>query len=399
MPSQVNLLKVFVASPSDIKDERVILEEVIDDINKVFNTRNGLGFELIKWETDTHPGVGEDAQSVINNQIGDNYDVFIGLLWTRIGTPTKREASGTIEEIMRAYQRAKDKPESIRLMIYFRTSPISPDEINGEQISKVQEFKRSIGDLGVYWWPYNTVRDFERHVRLHLQNALLDFGNKWGTRDHEIDLINNVNKDVSEVRDDLLLKRNLGTEADILRLSGFIENAFDLANASVIRIQNSIQLFGNKTREQTNKLEEIRHDPKRQEKALANLDSYSHDIDNFVTEIEALLPELSKNFRSGIDYFVELISSERAITGRLDRQTKLKIFKSLNEMKSSGIEAQNSFNYSRTVNQHLPDQPLRLKQSKAHLLGVLDNLQDEFQTQVSLVTEAIKVSESTFGWA
>ena len=146
------------------------------------------------------------------------------------------------------------------------------------------------------------------------------------------------------------------------------------------------------------KLERIQYEPKRQEKVLANLDSYSYDINNFVTEVEVLLPELSKNFRSGIDYFLELISSEGAISGTLDRQIKLKILKSLNEIKSSGVEAQSSYSYYRAVNQNLPNQPLRLKRSKARLLKALGNLQDEFQTQASLATEAIKVCESIFRW-
>ena|SRR3989337_1199459 len=32
-------------------------------------------------ETHTYPGIGEDAQDVINKQIDDDYDIFIGLMW------------------------------------------------------------------------------------------------------------------------------------------------------------------------------------------------------------------------------------------------------------------------------------------------------------------------------
>ncbi len=173
-------LKVFLASPSDIKKERQILKTVIDEINKLYLDRLGLGFQLLKWETNTYPDVGDDVQSVINDQIGDNYDVFIGILWTRIGTQTKRALSGTLEEFTRAYDRSKANPDNIHLMMYFRNSALSPDQIDTQQLSEVQNFKGKLGDLGVYWWAYKTSLDFERQVRLHLSTVLLDTGVRWG---------------------------------------------------------------------------------------------------------------------------------------------------------------------------------------------------------------------------
>src|SRR5215207_5556058 len=98
MPTQITNLKVFVASPSDVIDERIILEQVTNELNKLIGAGLGVRLELVKWETDSYPGLGDDAQAVINEQIGDDYDIFIGILWTRFGTPTTRDKSGTAEE-------------------------------------------------------------------------------------------------------------------------------------------------------------------------------------------------------------------------------------------------------------------------------------------------------------
>ena len=107
------LLQVFVASPSDITDERTLLADVVAEFNKTWGNRNGVTLELLRWETDSRPGFGADAQEVINNQIGDEYDIFIGIMWGRFGSGTKRAESGTEEEFNRAYARLSDSPNSV----------------------------------------------------------------------------------------------------------------------------------------------------------------------------------------------------------------------------------------------------------------------------------------------
>src|SRR5260370_522368 len=50
------------------------------------------------------PGVGVDAQAVLQPYIGD-YDVYVGVMRHRLGTPTRRAASGTVEEFQDARRR------------------------------------------------------------------------------------------------------------------------------------------------------------------------------------------------------------------------------------------------------------------------------------------------------
>lgn len=53
------------------------------------------------FETDIMPGFGSDPQAVINEQINDDFDIFVGLLKGKFGTPTPRAGSGTEEEFRR----------------------------------------------------------------------------------------------------------------------------------------------------------------------------------------------------------------------------------------------------------------------------------------------------------
>lgn len=107
MPRESVILQIFVASPSDVSDERELLETVVAQLNQTWSTSLGITFELVKWGTHVHPSFSSDPQAVINEQIGLEYDVFIGIFWGRLGTSTPRAASGAIEEFDRAYSRSK----------------------------------------------------------------------------------------------------------------------------------------------------------------------------------------------------------------------------------------------------------------------------------------------------
>ena len=63
-------LRVFVASPSDVRDERERLERVTQAMNRPGGTaqRLGLRLELSRWETDVAPDAGL-SQAVVFDQL------------------------------------------------------------------------------------------------------------------------------------------------------------------------------------------------------------------------------------------------------------------------------------------------------------------------------------------
>ena len=135
MPTSEIIIKVFVSSPNDVTDERNLLEDIVRELNNTWSKFLRLRLDLIKWETHCFPGVGNYSQEVINKEIDDDYDIFIGIMWQRFGTPTALYGSGTIEEFERAYQRYKENPDGIKIMFYFKdTPPDSISEIDPEQI-------------------------------------------------------------------------------------------------------------------------------------------------------------------------------------------------------------------------------------------------------------------------
>lgn len=172
MPQAISVHRVFLASPSDVDEERGAVGTVITEINKTLASSQGIMFDLVSWETDTFPNFGVDAQDVINSQIRHDYDIFIGILWSRFGTATKRALSGTEEEFLSACERWKENPDTITIMLYFKDAPIQPSNVDPEQIAKVLNFKKAASSKGGLYHQFKTLDEFERALRVHLSGYL-----------------------------------------------------------------------------------------------------------------------------------------------------------------------------------------------------------------------------------
>ena len=173
--SQARKIKVFIASPSDVAEERNALAKLIGDINDVLAylaPEKALGIELVRYETHSYPDLGA-PQDVINREIPLDYDIFIGVMWKRIGTPTSSEPSGTVEEFRRACDRRKHGSLP-RIMFYFCDEPIAvPTAEELEQLTQVVKFRAELDSLGLTS-RYPTHAQFTENVRGGLLRAIRD---------------------------------------------------------------------------------------------------------------------------------------------------------------------------------------------------------------------------------
>jgi anti-sigma regulatory factor (Ser/Thr protein kinase) len=166
----IRKLTVFVASPGDTTGERDCLAGVVEELNRGVAADHGYVLELVKWETHAWPGLGVDAQDVINREI-KLPDVLIVILWTRIGTRTGRAQSGTIEEFERAYEALKSG-QSLELLVYFKQTPYYPKKQDLDQIREVLEFRDRVQKLGILAWDFLSADDFRDTVREHLAQVI-----------------------------------------------------------------------------------------------------------------------------------------------------------------------------------------------------------------------------------
>jgi len=169
MSDQPTRIKVFVASPGDVQSERQQLSKVIEELNSTLCRDKDFILQLVRWETDCYPAMGR-PQGNINKQIGP-YDIFVGIMWKRFGTPTGKAKSGTEEEFMNAYS-MWGKSKVPQLLFYFCKAPFmpkSPEEV--KQIGKVIDFRKKLSKKGLIW-EYAASDDFANVVRPHLARIL-----------------------------------------------------------------------------------------------------------------------------------------------------------------------------------------------------------------------------------
>lgn len=169
------LIKIFMASPSDVREEREVLASLVREVNEVLAflaPRQLLRVELMRYETHTYPDYGQ-AQDVINRQIPQDYDVFLGVMWKRCGTPTASAQSGTIEEFTRALAR-REKTGHPTIMFYFCDEPFPPPRGEEfEQYSRVMRFREDLESKG-YTLSYPDRQSFRDYVRSGLLRAIAD---------------------------------------------------------------------------------------------------------------------------------------------------------------------------------------------------------------------------------
>jgi hypothetical protein len=168
----IKKLRLFLSSPGDVEPERAKVRAVAEQVNRMLGDSLGIVLEVIDWKTHVVPDMGR-PQEVINEQVRD-YDIFIGILWKRFGTPTGKAESGTEEEFNIAYANWQ-KFKRPRILFYFSQLPYVPkDYAEAMQWAKVMAFKEQLQQKGLIR-DYQTVEEFSDILREHLIKVLQEW--------------------------------------------------------------------------------------------------------------------------------------------------------------------------------------------------------------------------------
>lgn len=171
---EAKIYKAFIASPSDTSRERILCDKVFDEINSGLGEIYKFRIESLKWEKDVRPTIRDkDGQSIIFDQIGDSFEIFIGIMNKKFGSPTPRAGSGTEEEFNEAFKRFKEKND-LEIIFYFNEEPpLSMSEINASELLKIEEFRKKLQPKGIYGF-YNGVSEFEEKLRKHITRYFIE---------------------------------------------------------------------------------------------------------------------------------------------------------------------------------------------------------------------------------
>lgn len=137
---------IFISSPGDVSAERQAAIRVINRLNKMQHISERFVLKPLAYEEEVPAAVGDAPQRTVDRymQEAGKADIFICILWSRMGTPVIHEAtgesfeSGTEYEFIDAYRsnQSRHKPY---ILLYRGTGPFSAD-VDLEQAVKVQRF-------------------------------------------------------------------------------------------------------------------------------------------------------------------------------------------------------------------------------------------------------------------
>jgi hypothetical protein len=171
-------LRIFLASPNDVSREREAVKRAVAEVNQTSAELLAIRFEVVGWDTHVHPAVGTDGQAVINEHIGDNYEILLAIIWTRLGQPTPRADSGTVEEYERAFKRRDQPPGGVpEIMLYASRKRIDPN-VDATQLAAAQAFIARVQSDGLLTGHFRAPTNLRQSVRIHL----CLFGKRWKTR-------------------------------------------------------------------------------------------------------------------------------------------------------------------------------------------------------------------------
>jgi tetratricopeptide (TPR) repeat protein len=175
-------MRVFIASPGGLDDERRRFRQLLLDFNEDDAHARGAAFLPIGWEQ-TLPGVGR-PQELINEDV-ETSDYMILVLWDRWGSPPSEEGpytSGTEEEynVARACLSDADKPMR-DIVVLFKGVEERQLSDPGEQLSRVLAFRTNVEDeRSLLYGTFDSMDEYDRNVRKHLFRWMRDLDDDRG---------------------------------------------------------------------------------------------------------------------------------------------------------------------------------------------------------------------------
>jgi len=174
--STPSAFKLFVSSPSGMQKEHAVIRGEIRALSNQKARQNKPGLSIVQWPSDLAAGVADYGQSVINRQTSD-YDIFVCVVGTRMGTSTPRAVSGTEEEFDRAIE-AVLGGRRLQVLLFFNNTPVEPQSLDPNQLILVRAFRDKARRLGVLYHTFRSREELRKLFRISIREAYDHVRNK-----------------------------------------------------------------------------------------------------------------------------------------------------------------------------------------------------------------------------
>lgn len=388
MARHIQQIGVFISSPSDVALERDIAEEAIQEINRIRGNSEGFSLLPVRWERDVGSQFGSHPQSIINQQIGDEYDIFVGIMCSTFGSTAENFGSGTEEEFERALQRVEVSEKPTEILFYFKDPRKSESPIDAHQFLKVDGFKQKIASKGVYC-EFETPEGLKTSLLADLSKAT----DRFLSSSKVTSLAESSGgNEKPETGCKLIETDDFDEDIGILELSDIVFDSLENFNDTLSSIGSATTRFGLRIEEKTLELGKLpksgnaRQDQKKSkpyiEKIAAEMQRLSHKID-----LET--PIARKDFSMALKAMQRavLVMGQDGLSKGSDNDDLARQLRDLKVQIEGVVPKLSEF---KTSIANMPRLTSKLNQAKRRALGSIDEL-------IKFVTDACSIVEKTLG--
>jgi hypothetical protein len=174
-------LRIFIACPGDVTAEKERLLKIIERLQGLAHEA-GFFLKPKEWWR-VIPDMGRPQQLIFDQLDPKSWDIFVGILWLRFGSPSGEVhpatglpiESGTHEEFLKAYELWKEHRRPRILFYRCDRPPERLDQIDPAQFAKVKDFFQEFETTGAHpgiYKPYQAVEEFADLAYDHLSELI-----------------------------------------------------------------------------------------------------------------------------------------------------------------------------------------------------------------------------------
>ncbi|MDJ0583163.1 DUF4062 domain-containing protein [Crocosphaera sp.] len=164
----IKTIKIFLASSSELKEDREQFEIFINRKNKEY-IKQEIFLELVIWEDFLDAMSATRLQDEYNNAIRE-CDIVVSLFKTKVGQYTE-------EEVMTAYETFQENNKPL-IFTYFKEAQINVSQVNLEHLQSLHIFKDKLSNLGHFYTAYKSIEDLKYQFGEQLIKLIPDLTNQ-----------------------------------------------------------------------------------------------------------------------------------------------------------------------------------------------------------------------------
>ena len=276
-------------------------------------------------------------------------------------------------------------------MIYFKDAPLTPSQIDPDQLALVQRFRSSLGNEGGLYWSFSEIDKFEGLIRLHLTRQLqeLSAGAQGEAVPDSAAQINSAEASSEAVE-----------ELGLIDYLDLVDEKFSSLVEITERISNETTTLGQRMQERTQEMTEaIAQAPQGQlsrHVARTLTGKAAGDMNNYVIRMRTELPLFDDLLNLGAEAAgrATLMAVDTAPEGKNQAITAKQQLEVIRDALGDACDGMVSF---RDSVQSMPRMTVALNKAKRDTVAVIQQVLDSMTSGHRVLTESIRALDSLAG--